>query len=271
MMSGLQGIPLVQREKGFTLIELISVLVIVGIVAAIGSSFIVSSVNSYAQTEKRSKLVARGRASLEQVTRQLRNALPHSIRVSGSGNCLEFLPVIGGANYIGQVPDDENGAELKSSISTSYFELDLGSGEHVLIAALSAAEIYTSAIPSARADLASINGSGPMTITLTSAHRFVRNSVNNRLFITDNPKRFCFSSDELVQYENYGLDTGNLDDLNPGGDSLILSRNVFIAGNVFVVSGGSEERNTGVEISLGFEERGERVILDSKVLIRNVP
>ncbi|SMF34655.1 MSHA biogenesis protein MshO [Alteromonadaceae bacterium Bs31] len=257
--------------KGFTLIELVSVLVIVGIVVAIGSNFVVSTVNSYGQTEKRSKLVARGRASLEQMTRQLRNALPNSLRVSASGNCIEYLPVIGGANYIGQLADTQNGASATSSISTSPFNLDLGSAQHVVVAALSTSELYTGAATAARADIGTLGSSPYTTVPLAIGHRFVRNSVNNRLFISDDPKRFCFVSGSIVQYQNYGLDTGNLDDSNPGGDLLTLSEGIFASGNVFVLSAGSQDRNTAVTITLGFAERGEQITLDSKVLVRNVP
>ena len=118
--------------SGFTLVELVTVLVILGIVSAIGSSFVISTTDSYNQVQERTKLTSRGRLAIEQMARQLRIAVPNSIRVSGTGNCVEFLPVVAGVRYINDVPDEENGMLSTSSITTFNFSLGLGSANHVV-------------------------------------------------------------------------------------------------------------------------------------------
>lgn len=253
-------------SRGFTLVELISVIVILGIVAVIGSQVIVAAVNSYRDTELRSKLIAKGRTSVEQMTRQLRNSLPGGLRVSASGNCLEFMPLVGGANYIGFVADAD------TAIPTSAFTLNLGTGKHALISAMTPGEIYTPTQPSGRADMGSL-GAGPTytSIPLSIAHRFLRNSTQKRVFIADDPHRFCVMNGQLLQYQNYGLDINNLDDSNPGGEELLLAEGVTPAGTGFSLSPGSEDRNTAIDIALTFDERGESVVLNTTVLVRNVP
>jgi len=253
---------------GFTLVELIAVMVIVSIVVVIGSRFVVIAIDTYAVAEKRSNLIAHGRATLEQITRQLRNAVPNAVRVSTSGNCLEFLPIVGGGSYLDPVPDAENNAPPISSITTSPVVLNLGAVKHALIGALLPTDVYTAAIPSARVDVASASS---MAVNFASPHRFIRNSINQRFYLADDPNRFCLVSGSIVQYQNYGLPLAAISDVNPGGVSLLLAEQVYRSGPVFVLSPGSEERNTGVDIQLGFSERGERVLLQAKVLVRNVP
>lgn len=76
--------------------ELIFVLVILGLVGAIGSSFMVATMDMYQRTQDRVALMQRGRVALEQMSRYLRAAVPNSVRVSATGKCLEFVPVVAG-------------------------------------------------------------------------------------------------------------------------------------------------------------------------------
>jgi len=260
------------HAKGFTLVELIAVLVILGIVAAIGSQFVAAAVDSYAQTEKRSKLVSRGQATIEQMTRQLRNALPYSVRVSSSGNCLEFMPIVGGATYEGSLPDESNSAPATNSITTAPLEFGLGSASNVVVGALSSSEIYSVGSPNSRV-AAGAFGSPPYTVVpLASNHRFLRNSVNRRVFITDDPKRFCVTGSTLLEYRGYGLSTTGISDSNPSGaQQVVLAENVEPSGPAFRLSAGSVDRNTVVKLSLTYIERGEQVTLNAQVMVRNVP
>lgn len=260
-----------KRSAGFTLVEMVTVLVILGIVAAIGSSFLVTTVDSYRTTEVRTKLVARGRTAVEQMTRQLRLAVPNSLRVSASGNCIEFLPLVAGGNYQGTLSDQENGAPLTTSITTSPLFLNLGIPTHVVVGGLSASEIFTNASPSARALLASTSGTPVTTLNLTNPQRFIRNSINKRVFVADNPKRFCVSGGSLLLYHTYTFDTGVLNDANPGGQTVIMSFDVAASGTAFSLSPASESRNAAAIISLLFSGDGEQVEFNQQVLVRNVP
>jgi MSHA biogenesis protein MshO len=68
--------------QGFTLIEVITVIVILSIVAVLGSKFVVDSTRSYQSTQTRSRLVNTGRQAVERMSRQLRVALPYSVRLT---------------------------------------------------------------------------------------------------------------------------------------------------------------------------------------------
>src|SRR5690606_31531320 len=85
-------------QQGFTLIELIMVIVIGGILAMGVTSFITHSVGGYVATARRQALGGAGMVAAEKLARAARNALPNSIRVSG--NCLELIPVLAGSSYV---------------------------------------------------------------------------------------------------------------------------------------------------------------------------
>lgn len=259
------------KHSGFTLVEIVTVLVILGIVAAIGSSFLITTVDSYRTTEARAKLVTRGRTAIEQMTRQLRLAAPNSLRVSASGLCLEFFPLVGGANYLSALPDTENAAPLVSSINTAPIILDLGTPEHVIVGALNAGDIYTSGSPAARVQLASLSGSPATTINLATPHRFIRNSIHRRVYLAGDPKRFCVASSSLVLYQAYPFDTSTLTDATPAAAPVIMALEVAASGNAFSLSPGSEDRNAAVNIALIFSGNNESVELNQQVLVRNVP
>lgn len=260
-----------KRHSGFTLVEIVTVLVILGIVAAIGSSFLITTVDSYRTTEARAKLVSRGRTAMEQMTRQLRLAAPNSVRVSASGNCLEFFPLVGGANYLTTLPDTENGVTPVGSINTAPIILDLGTPVHVMVGALSANDIYSNGSPAARVQVASLSGSPATTINLATPHRFIRNSINRRVYLADDPKRFCVTASSLVLYQGYPFDTSTLTDAAPGATPVIMALEVTASGNAFSLSPGSEDRNAAVNIALVFSGNNEAVELNQQVLVRNVP
>ncbi len=258
--------------RGFTLIELITVIVILAIVAAIGSGFVITAVESYMDTQQRAKLVQKGRLALEQMTRQLRVALPHSMRVSPSGNCIEFIPILAGAIYTDTVPDATNNAPLTSSIESSPVNLGLGTPEYVAIGGLTGADIYNTGTPAALADYAGMTAGPPTVVNLASAHRFVRNSINNRMFITDEPMRFCVDGGDLVQNTDYGLIASAMSDGNPGTRVTIVPGVAAPTGKqAFALSGGSEDRNTAILINLLFLQGSAEVELNHQVLVRNVP
>lgn len=263
-----------REQRGFTLVELVTVVVILGIVGALGSGFFISFLESYKVSQDRSNLIARGRVVMEQVARQARLSVPYSVRVSASGNCVEFMPSVAGANYFSPVPDVENNAADISSLATSAFSITRGVGRHALIGALSSSDIYANGNPLGRVAISSIGLGSYSSLTFTAGHQFTRNSINRRVFVADNPLRFCFASgsSQFVRYTNYGLNTGSVTDSAPSGvTTTLMADNVSASQLVFVLSAGSEDRNALLTMVLTFSEGEQSVSLSNKILIRNVP
>jgi MSHA biogenesis protein MshO len=84
-------------QSGFTLVEAVVVILISGIVFAVVAIFIQRPVEGYFDTTRRAALSDIADTAVRRITRDLRLALPNSVRVSG--NYLEFLLTTGGGRY----------------------------------------------------------------------------------------------------------------------------------------------------------------------------
>lgn len=84
--------------SGFSLIELVIVIVLIGILAGMLFTVISGPMQAFVQIEQRARLVDIAATALQRMTREIRLALPYSIRVSG-GNAIEFLRTFGGGRY----------------------------------------------------------------------------------------------------------------------------------------------------------------------------
>ena len=85
-------------QRGFTLVELILVIVIGGVMAATLTVFMRPALDSYLATRSRADLVAQADTALRRMVRDLRVAVPNSIRIPNS-QCFELLPTASGGRY----------------------------------------------------------------------------------------------------------------------------------------------------------------------------
>ena len=92
--------------RGVTLIELVIVMTLLGILAAVAAVALTDPIKAYGDSIKRAELTDLTDASLRRVGRDIRRALPNSPRVSQSGNIfyLELLLTRTGGRYRAQGP-----------------------------------------------------------------------------------------------------------------------------------------------------------------------
>lgn len=102
--------------RGFTLIESVMVIAITGVLAAIVGRFIVQPVQTYLATRARADLVDTTDLALRRIGRDLRIALPNSVRTTASGLAVELIPTSGGARYA----TEGSGALQFGAIDTSF-------------------------------------------------------------------------------------------------------------------------------------------------------
>ncbi len=88
-------------HAGFTLIEMIAVIVLIGILAGIVSSFIRNPITSYMDGVLNASLGEMANTAIRGLGRDLRTAVPNSIRMAApsSSTYLEFLPTRAGGVY----------------------------------------------------------------------------------------------------------------------------------------------------------------------------
>jgi len=267
----LRSFPSRYCEKGFTLIEVIAVIVVLSILAALGGKFVVESTNSYQSTQTRSRLVNTGRQAIERMTRQLRIALPYSVRITNNNTCLEFMPIASGGNYVNPVPDVANGASATSTISVSPHVIEFGSAQFVSIGATTAVELYGTN-PVSRATLASRTVN---SLSLSTARTWQRNSLNQRFYLLDFPQAFCVVNNELRFYSAQDASSASVN-LN---SSYSVMADRIITTTPFALGAGSENRNIIVQFNIAFVAgvdpnipgSGESVAFNHSVMIRNVP
>ena len=86
-------------EAGFSLLEIVVVLSVSAILASVLSSFITRPMESYRDLTLRAALVDEAELAIRRTARDVRSALPNSLRVSGDGMKVELLRAVDGARY----------------------------------------------------------------------------------------------------------------------------------------------------------------------------
>jgi MSHA biogenesis protein MshO len=92
-----------ERARGFTLVEVIVSIVLLGILSAIVALFIRAPILGYRDAVDRAEITDQADLALRRMARDLRLALPNSVRVATDANgntALEFLQTRTGGRYL---------------------------------------------------------------------------------------------------------------------------------------------------------------------------
>ncbi len=91
---------MIYRQQGFSLIELIMVMVLLGIMATMSTWFFTVPFTEANKQETRSLLVDQAELILQSMAHDVHSALPNSVRVNGApGTTLELIPTVSGGLY----------------------------------------------------------------------------------------------------------------------------------------------------------------------------
>lgn len=85
---------------GFTLIEMIVVMVITGILGGMVALFIRGPVQGYVDSARRAGMTDIADTALSRITRDIRTAAPNSVWISAGADYLEFVTATGPATYV---------------------------------------------------------------------------------------------------------------------------------------------------------------------------
>lgn len=90
-----------RRSRGVTLIEMVIVIALIGIIGTTIGGVILPAIQSYEAQKRRAALVDSAESALRRMARDIRIALPHSLRITNtaSGFALEMIPTVDGGRY----------------------------------------------------------------------------------------------------------------------------------------------------------------------------
>jgi MSHA biogenesis protein MshO len=111
-------------QRGFTLIEMIMVIVITGILSGMVAVFIKGPVESYFDMARRAELTDVADTAVRRMARDIRSSVPNTLRnPPGSDQCIEFMPAKAGARYRAEQTATSTGNVLDFTTTDDRFEM----------------------------------------------------------------------------------------------------------------------------------------------------
>lgn len=283
-------------QAGFSLVELIVVIVLLGVLASGAGLLLRNPIDIYEAQVRRQLLVDQGEMALRQIARDVRRALPNSIRIIpvGAGAALEMVNTVDGARYRdefgGAYVGDQNYLLDFASLDTSFNLLgtlnnpaEFAAGNRVVIYNTSV-NVYAEAVdvddqgiitPAGTLLGLVAEGAGPTRedrITVTPAFRFTEQSPGQRVFFVDSSISYICDpgGSQILRYAGYGFRA-----VQPtlAADFGVAPGKVISAlGSCsFSYAPGSAQRGGILTVEITISDSGESINLLHQIHVRNVP
>lgn len=275
-----------RMQKGFTLVEMIMVIVITGIIGGMVAMFLRAPVQQYIDVARRADITDIADTALRRVGRDLRLALPNSVRVTGTcdgtatGTCfIEFLPTKGGGRY--RAGSGGTNDELNFSTADSSFEAlgqmpSMVAGDQIVVYNLG----ITGADAYAGSNRTAVSAPSAGNIVNIAAKLFPFDSPGQRFHVISTPVTYaCDGAGTLWRYSGYLIQSAQTStDSVAKLDALIAAQGVRarLANHVgscrFTYDNNVVAQRSGlVTMHLAITEEGETATLYSAAHVSNQP
>lgn len=187
-----------RKSCGFTLIEMVTVMVILGVMAIGVSGFLQFGTKIFVESSERDILVSNARFAIERLSRDLRNALPNSVEFNNAG-CLEYMPIVASTMYIDLPVLPESASDEIDILPTNNGNVT--DATHVIVYPLSPQDLEQADQANAKMHAVdSVDDSTtPWQVSLDALVTFAVDSPSSRLFFVDEDGAvsYCVVGDEL--------------------------------------------------------------------------
>ncbi|WP_299019230.1 PilW family protein [uncultured Photobacterium sp.] len=252
--------PVRKYSHGFTLIEMIMALVVLGVISLGIGSYVQLGTQGYIDTRDREQVQSQARFAVERLTRELRHAVPNSLDISSDNKCIRFTPIEYAGFYINSSLDDVD--KLVGIMSSSVDGRDADVKKHRLaINPVRPADLVS---VTRSAEIKKTLGRQPWRIKLKNKTSFESESVSERFYIYSVDVQFCLNGEQLTRATR---PTGSSNFSIP----VILAKNLIYKDSNFTLEHAALNRNQLVHFQLVFSNNGEQSQYSHDVQVMNVP
>jgi len=280
-------------KQGFTLIELVVVIVVLAIVSVGIAGFIRSSSQIFIDTSERERLLRDGSFAVERINRELSTALPNSVRLTGNAgvHCLEFVPVRWSTFYLTlpQAPSidrtmdivemqDIDGNVFTPTLNRTYAWVYPTSVDDVYSNTSEQRRLITDCSDDGDGDC-STNDDADGVVQLTLSGTISQASPAQRFFIGASTINYCVRNNSLYRHE-WALRTAQTT-FTSGG--VLMANNLanqlsadpnsptVNSTNPFRIVDASLRRNGYIQTQFIFTRDAENITFTQEIHVANVP
>jgi MSHA biogenesis protein MshO len=297
------------KEHGFTLVELVIVIMVTGIIAGIFAMQFGPALQNYLAVGRRANLTHLADTALQRMVNEIHTAVPNSLRLlpaqsANGASCLEMVPSSGGGRF--RTAADTEWDQANPGNPSKWVDLTQPAttfdvltpftplmptpvqGDWVVIGNQNTADVYTGAsrglVDSVTTPPAKL---GTSRITLQASKQFPYGYEGGRFYIV--PKGLqavtymCSApaqdgSRTLTRIVGYGFNgtqtcpvTTGSDAIYPGGKSAIVSTKVGNCNFAYDPSQGATAQSGFAQLQLTLTDNGETVTLTVGSQVENMP
>lgn len=255
-------------DRGFTLMEIVVVILLLGVLGIYTTQFIGSGTRMYADVAAREQLMNDVRFGVERLNREVRDAIPGSLQVTSAPACIRFWPIKAASRYL-QLPGSAAGSTMLAFIP-GLAEQQVAPGDLALVFPQGLdpeTAPYVCSHGNCVLQVASVTSAAPLqSIQLQAqsgltATQFATPSPGQRVYYADRRVSFCQQGSQLIRQEQL-LASASM-------ESQIMAEALQSAS--FSMDSGAFNSHGEVLVRLLFSRRDEAVQFSHLLEVDNVP